>query len=268
VNASEKRRDWLALALLVLVATLTAWRFHDETTTSLVVSSVLMFGCCWVNATHLLGARLAAAFVLWACCFGWFAEQMGSSLGWFFGSYTYTDVLGPRLLNVPVVIPMMWFVLSYIGFVIANFITWQNPLGPGKGVAYTVVLSLLAAMVVTAFDLGADPYFVYALKAWIMTKTDGGWFGETLQGFVGWITVAFVIVLGLHLMARKTPPPQSTFTKRSALLPLGIYGCALVFQMFKGTPVEVRAIAPFAMGIPLLSAMVGWWRWECPDARL
>ena len=41
--------------------------------------------------------------MLIAVSFGWFAEQMGSSGGWFFGQYTYTDVLGPRLGDVPLV---------------------------------------------------------------------------------------------------------------------------------------------------------------------
>ena len=49
-------------------------------------------------------------------------------------------------------------------------------------------------MIVTAFDLGADPFFVYQLKGWIMTEKDGGWFGETVKGFEGWMMVSFVIV--------------------------------------------------------------------------
>jgi hypothetical protein len=32
--------------------------------------------------------------------------------------------------------------------------------------------------------------------------------------------------------------------------------------MFKGHPVETRTVAAFAMGIPLLCALAGWWRWR------
>ncbi|MFM6992190.1 MAG: oxygenase MpaB family protein [Rhodoferax sp.] len=39
----------------------------------------------------------------------------------------------------------------------------------------------------------------------------------------------------------------------------------MVFQMLKGHPVETRTIALFAMGIPLLIGLAGWWRWD-PDA--
>jgi uncharacterized membrane protein len=62
-----------------------------------------------------------------------------------------------------------------------------------------VLMSLLAAMLVTAYDLGADPYMVFVLKAWIMTKQDGAWFGETVQGFVGWTVVGFCIVMAFRL---------------------------------------------------------------------
>ena len=238
-------------------------RVYNDTTAALITASVLMFACCWANATHLLGARPAFRFVLLAVGMGWFAEQMGTSHGWFFGHYTYTDVLGPRLGDVPIVIPLMWFALTYMGYVITNLIVWQAPVDGTTGLGHAAGLSFLAAMVVTAFDLGADPYFVYTLKAWIMAKTDGAWFGETVQGFVGWVFVAFVIVLTFRLTARpQAPRPAAPFLPRHALVPLALYGAGIVFQMVMGNPVEIRTIAPFAMGIPLLCALAGWQRWS------
>ena len=65
-------------------------RGQGDTTQLLVISSVLMFACCWASAIHLLGARAALHFVVIGVVAGWIAEQLGSSYGWFFGSYTYT----------------------------------------------------------------------------------------------------------------------------------------------------------------------------------
>lgn len=121
----------------------------------------------------------------------------------------------------------------------------------------------LAAMIVTAFDLGADPYFVFVLKAWIMAKTDGGWFGETLQGFVGWMAVSFFIVTLFQGLCQPRAAPAPMQPQRvAALLPLGIYGSGLVFQLLLGQPIETRAVAFFAMGIPLFVAAVAWWQWR------
>ena len=117
-------------------------------------------------------------------------------------------------------------------------------------------MSLLAAMLVTAYDLGADPYMVFVLKAWIMTKQDGAWFGETVQGFVGWTVVGFSIVPVFRLLARKVPPvPAAQVRRRDALVPVLIYAGLMAFQIVAGFPVETRSIAVFAMGIPLLCAL-------------
>jgi uncharacterized membrane protein len=253
----------MTTTLLGLFLLLTAARGQSDTTMLLVASSLIMFACCWASAIHLLGARAAATFVAIAVCAGWFAEQMGSSHGWFFGSYTYTTVLGPTLGDVPVIIPLMWFALTYIAYVIANLIVWQTPSDGVPPVGQSLVMSLLAALIVTAYDLGADPYMVFVLKAWIMTKTDGWWFGETLQGFFGWVFVSFVILFSFRMsLRRQGPRPPRQVAKWHVLLPLTIYGGSMLFQMGFGSPVETRTIAFFAMGIPLLCALIGWWRWR------
>ncbi len=255
----------LSYVLLAGYLVTMAVRTHNDTTIALVIASVIMFACCWASATHLLGVRPALHFVLIAVSFGWFAEQMGSSRGWFFGQYTYTDVLGPRLGDVPLVIPLMWFSLTYAGYVICNLIVWQRPVDGTRGIGNAAMLSFVAAMIVTAFDLGADPYLVYTLKAWIMTKPDGAWFGETVQGFFGWVFVSFVIIFGFRMSVRKLAlQPSRPFLRHHALIPLTLYGSNMVFQMMFGNPVEVRSIAPFAMGIPLLCALAGYQRWAAP----
>ncbi|MCC6070917.1 carotenoid biosynthesis protein [Massilia sp. GCM10020059] len=248
------------LLLAFLAAMLT--RGHGDTTRLLIASSVLMFACCWASAAHLLGARAALRFVVIGVAVGWIAEQLGASYGWFFGSYTYTEVLGPRIGDVPAVIPLMWFALCYAAYVIANLMVWQAPSDGAAPLVQAIAMSVLAAMIVTAYDLGADPYMVYKLKAWIMAKTDGWWFGETVQGFAGWALVSFVIVFGFRLSLRgRAPRPAMPVARRHALVPLGIYGGSMLFQVIEGYPVETRTIALFAMGIPLLTALCGFARW-------
>ena len=244
-------------------------RGQGETTQLLVASSVLMFACCWASAIHLLGARAALHFVVIGVVAGWIAEQLGATYGWFFGSYTYTEVLGPRLGAVPAIIPLMWFALCYVAYVIGNLIVWQAPSDGAAPLRQAVVMSLLAAMIVTAYDLGADPYMVYTLKAWIMTKTDGWWFGETVQGFGGWAFVSFVIVFGFRLSVRgRAPLAALPVARRHVLVPLAIYGGSMLFQMVEGNPVETRTIALFAMGIPLLAALCGFVRWQAPASQV
>lgn len=259
----------LAAFLVTTLARAVVAPAATTTTVLLIVSAVAMFLCCWSSALHLLGARAANTFVALAVPLGWFAEETGARYGWFFGSYRYTDVLGPTISSVPIIIPLMWFALCYVAYILANLMVWQTPVDRRLPVrwsaAHTLVMSVLAAALVTAYDLGADPYMVFTLKAWIMEKTDGGWFGETLQGFVGWMVVAFAIVLLFRLAVRRHPPAAVLPVKgRHTAVPIGIYAGSMLFQACLGTPIETRAIAVFAMGIPLLVALCGWARWKIP----
>ncbi|MFK3736996.1 carotenoid biosynthesis protein [Massilia sp. TN1-12] len=263
LHRSSRIPSIAAFCLLAGFLVLLSARGYAETTPLLVASSLLMFGCCWASAIHLLGSRAALALVLIAMSAGWLAEQLGATLGWFFGDYHYTDVLGPRLLAVPVVIPMMWFALSYCGYVIANLIVWQAPDAPEGSRGMAVLMAVVGAMVVTCYDLGVDPYMVHVLKAWIMTRTDGWWFGETIEGFAGWMIVAFAIGLPFRLLLRKRPAaPSHPATTRHVLVPLSVYAGLMVFQVCLGYPHEARTIALFAMGFPLLTAACGLLRWR------
>ncbi|MFL6630834.1 MAG: carotenoid biosynthesis protein [Massilia sp.] len=271
----HRRLPVITATLLAVFLIVLARRIGGETTAMLVASSLLMFGCCWASAAHLLGGGAALRLVAIATSFGWLAEQLGSSYGWFFGSYTYTPVLGPRLGDVPVVIPMMWFALAYIGYVIANLIVWQDPVDRTASLGHDAVMSLLGAMVVTCYDLGVDPYMVYVLKAWIMARTDGWWFGETVQGFAGWMIVSFAILFAFRRLARaRTTSADAAAdigtvlpTMRHVFVPLAVYAGLMVFQVLLGHPVEARTIALFAMGFPLLAATIGLLRWQGILAR-
>ncbi len=41
------------------------------------------------------------------------AEAFGVNTGWFFGRYTYGNILGIRLFNVPLIIGINWFIIIY-----------------------------------------------------------------------------------------------------------------------------------------------------------
>lgn len=253
----------LSYLLLLAVLATVLMRGQADTTRLMIASAVLTFACCAASAAHLLGGRAALRFVVIGVVLGWIAEELGATRGWFFGAYTYTDVLGPRLGAVPAIIPLMWFALCYVGYVLANLIVAHSAVdGPGPA-GRTVVMALLAAMLVTAYDLGADPYMVYVLKAWVMRDTSGAWFGETVQGFAGWMEVSFTIVLLFRLSLRgRLAQAALPVARRDCLVPLAIYAFNLGFQACLGYPVETRTVAVFAMGIPLLAALCGFSRWK------
>jgi uncharacterized membrane protein len=255
---------YVALPALA-AASLLAWTAHGYPllTVGLVAASLAQAAASLWSAHVLYGPRKAAQFLAIGAALGWFAEQMGSSRGWFFGDYSYTEVLGPRLGDVPLVIPFMWFALCHTGLVLASLLLWRAPVPPARGWRVLALAAFLAAMLVTAFDLGADPYFVYQLKAWIMEKKDGGWFGETVRGFEGWMVVSFTIVGVFLALAKPAPAPAGErHAPLAALVPIVLYAGCMVFQMAVSQPLALRVIAFFAMGIPALAAGVAWLHWS------
>ena len=236
---------------------------YSLTTLAMVVCSLALAAGSFWSCTALFGSRAAWIFLGLGAALGWFAEQMGSTRGWFFGSYTNTDVLGPRLAEVPLVIPCMWFGLCHIGLVLASLALWRQPAPQLTGWKSIALAALMSAMIVTAFDLGADPYFVYQLKAWIMQEKDGDWFGETVRGFEGWMIVSFAIISAFLAIAKPrleaTPDRQGRW---AALLPILMYAFMMLFQLAVAQPIALRFIAFFAMGIPTVIALVAWAHWS------
>ncbi|TFZ02039.1 carotenoid biosynthesis protein [Ramlibacter humi] len=254
---------WLPAAA---AAALVAWTAaaYKPVSLALVLASLAWFAVSLWSCRALLGRRASWAFVVLAFALGWFAEEMGSRHGWFFGDYHYTDVLGPRLGSVPVVIPLMWFGVCQVGLTMACLIAWRHPVPPaGSGWRRGAVTALLTALLVTAFDLGADPYFVYQLKAWVMVK-EGDWFGETVWGFAGWLFVSFTITALFLWLLRLVPTASKApaTLRRAALVPVLIYTGMMAYQVAVGDPVALRVVSFFAMGIPALAAALGWWQWR------
>ena len=144
-----------------------------ETTGLLVAGSVAMFACCLGSAVHVLGARAALRFALIAVVLGWIAEELGAALRLVLRSlHVYRGARPAPRATCPSSIPLMWFALHLRRLrdgqpdrLADRRSTAQPPLG-----ADGLRASLLAAMIVTAYDLGADPYMVFVLKAWIMTE--------------------------------------------------------------------------------------------------
>ena len=56
-----------------------------------------------------------AFFIFIGACFvtGIAVEIIGTSTGWLFGEYSYSDLLGPGIKQVPFIIGLNWFIIMY-----------------------------------------------------------------------------------------------------------------------------------------------------------
>jgi len=266
----ERVVEYVVLALMdvvLLIAVLLHIKpYFTNTQLNFLVIPIASTIFCLLNAFLVFGYGMGIAFFVISVVISWIVEQLGVSTGLIFGRYEYTDVLGPKLGDVPWIIPAYWFMLIYVGFMITNLITEDQPSGrTSESAVHIGWLALLGAFVTTAYDLGFDPYMSSpAIRAWIW-KDGGDYFGVPTQNFLGWIGTVFVISIILRWLFQVIPiRPVGRPTKIIATLPILLYVSFWFGHAGHTYAPPTRVISLVALGIPAVTAIASWRRWKVP----
>lgn len=116
-------------------------------------------------------------------------ELLGTYTGFPFSDYSYTPLLGYRVLNlVPILIPFSWFMMAFPAYVIARRI-----------VSGTLMPLILGAVLLTVWDLTLDPAMSQLTKYWIWEDT-GPYYGMPLVNLAGWLGTGILIMGAFHLI--------------------------------------------------------------------
>jgi uncharacterized membrane protein len=222
----------------------------------------------WVNLPGLGNIGFTLVFVSFAvvhcaACAGWkrtglffvltalisyLLEEAGVRTGAVYGPYHYSDMLGPKLGHVPVLIPLAWFMMVYPSWVVGRSLLRGVEARSVKGL---VTLSLVAAMVMTAWDTVMDPPMA-AAGNWIWEQ-GGAYFGVPFQNYFGWFLTTFWVYLGAGILLEK----RTVGVKKSfAMMPIVVYG---VYGLSYATPrrfAELQLVAMFAMVLPAFVALI------------
>ena len=115
------------------------------------------------------------------------SELTGTATGLPFGPYSYTDLLGPKWLDlVPVLIPLSWFTMALPSYHLA-YVAFPDSRQAWKRVVF-------GALMLTLWDLALDPAMSYLTPYWQWGE-EGTYYG------MPWINLAGWFVTGLVLMA-------------------------------------------------------------------
>lgn len=210
-----------------------------------------------VHAVYLTGWRRALSFFALTLGISFLMEYLGVKTGLIFGAYHYTDKLDPKLLGtVPLVIPLAYFMVLYPSRMLADLITWGKAAGLTKTFLWSLWTAALAALAMTAWDLGMDPVMVHEVKAWIWHQP-GPWFGIPIHNFVGWFATTFLIALCAELLEPHMElRPLGRLHRGVIALPLLGYGALCAGGPFVGVPTDTRLVLPFTMAIPLIAGLM------------
>ncbi len=222
---------------------------------TVTVVSVLLFALA--SATHAaatFGPAAAVRLVLVVTGLALAAEAVGVATGFPFGAYEYADTLGPKLFDVPLLVPAAWVMMAY------------PCLLAGRALTDRPALAVLASgWLLAAWDLFLDPQMV-AAGHWRWSEPDPGLPGVDgipLTNFAGWLLVALVIELAVHLVtpAGSVGPAGTGGTARTSrtgvpalLLGWTWLGSGLANLVFFGRP-AVALYGTLAMGLVAAPAL-------------
>lgn len=130
-------------------------------------------------------------------------ENLGVLTGFPFGPYHYTDVLGPKLFLVPLLIGPGYLGTGYVSWVLANILLATDRRRDALG---TFATPLLATFIMVGWDACLDPGSSTIGKIWIW-HTGGGYFGVPLTNYLGWFLTVFLFMQAFALFRRSRPEP-------------------------------------------------------------
>jgi putative membrane protein len=207
----------------------------------------LMAVCVW----QFWGARLALVLLAVLSVIGFVAEWIGTTTAFPFGDYSYTHMLGYKLLGeVPWVIPPSWFAMGIPCFVIAQAVTALGArVGQRISFAKRVLIIAMGAWLLMSWDLILDPAMSALLPYWEWHEP-GFYYNSPLANFFGWFGVGVVIMVAIDVLTM-----GKDLRSISAIWCLSFYAlnwamsagmCLLAGEWF-AVVVALTAVAPLAV---------------------
>ena len=186
------RLPWVLLGLLILTQIgypLTRGGVRAGfTVLTVVLGYVLSVSPAWLTR----GVRAAAALVATATLGGFAVEAIGVATGFPFGTYDYSGQLGPKVLGVPLIIPLAW-----------TWMAWPAWLAAIRLAQGRVARVLIAAAGLAAWDLFLDPQMVAeGYWRWLdPTPALPGVPGIPVGNYLGWLGFAVSLMAALRYAA-------------------------------------------------------------------
>jgi putative membrane protein len=189
-----------------LIATAIAYPLTSGAARNSVSWAIVVLGATLsvVHAGLSRGARLGAGVLLLvaATAIAWEAVGLATSVP--YGSYTYSDALGPTLLGVPFLVPLAWLMMAWPSWVLAELLARPIRLERRRAVRVAT-----AAAVLAGWDVILDPQMVQA-GYWTWAHPHPGLPGidtVPLTNLAGWLLAGAALMTLLDLLVARASVP-------------------------------------------------------------
>ena len=187
----SKNKSWLFIGILIVLYCVGVLgisinifpAFIYLTPINLLVSTFIIL------AFHKEWGRDFILFTIVTYLLGFSIEYFGVNTGLIFGTYTYGDVLGPKIGDTPLMIGVNWLMLSYSAGITVNHLLGDRNL---------ILKSIVASSILVILDFIIEPVAIhYNFWTWEAVNVP-------IKNYIAWFVIAFTIQLFFNLVAGKS----------------------------------------------------------------
>jgi len=149
-------------------------------------------------------------------------ENLSIATGFPFGHYHFeVGSALPHVGAVPIIVGLLYFAMGYFSWMIASLLLEKADQHLDR--AFNVVaLPVVAAFVVTQWDLVMDPPSATLDRAWIW-HDGGGYFGVPLSNYLGWYLTVWLFFQAFAIAVHFRPGLVRPRTRGFWLIPILVY---------------------------------------------
>ena len=204
IARKDEQRRFVLLALLFLFLVARILRLFAGRVPNLLIVTFHVIPPALFAVVH--GARIYRScgiliFITLCLGVGTFFESLSLRTGFPFGHYRFTDLMGPKLFDLPILLALAYVGMGYLSWVLAVVILdcQSEPLSRRK----IVLLPLAASFVMTAWDFSMDPVWADIDHAWVW-RDGGPYYGAPTSNFFGWFLTVYIFyqLFALYLRNR------------------------------------------------------------------
>jgi uncharacterized membrane protein len=171
-------------------------------------------------------------FVFFTIAFlvSWSSETASIAMGFPFGEYHYTELLGAKIGTVPMAVMAAYFVAGYLAWTMGT--VFLGNLGTGVERRNLFLVPLVAGFLLVMWDFCLDPIRSTIDGAWLW-EDGGAYYGVPISNYFGWYLTAFLIfqIFALYLFKSSTNEHVEQSKTYWYLAPVMYLGLALGYLL-------------------------------------
>jgi putative membrane protein len=224
------------------LALLNPWDlFGNATETVYYIQNLAWFVFVLIHGSKRYGWDNLFVFFTVTLLVSWSSETASIAMGFPFGDYHYTGLLGAKIGTVPMAVMPAYFAAGYLAWTMGT--VFLGNLGTGIERRNLFLVPFIASFVMVMWDFCLDPIRSTIDGAWLW-EDGGAYYGVPISNYFGWYLTVFLIfqVFALYLYrssANERVEQSRTYWYLAPVMFLGLALGVLLNPFFETANLEI-----------------------------